>query len=319
MQKMNNFKLIVILFVLAMVGLSLQLLLRKKDRISDLKEVKTAFPVTNIETVDKVKVMGKQNLDFTYKTDKRAWYVNDSICVDKDDISKMMTLLSQVTPSREITGNDSLKNAVLENGIKVDVFGNRKFIKGYIIGSPSTDDFGNYVMKKGEDKLYVAGLSGLGLDMNRFFSVNPKDLKDRYLIASSPKTIQKIALSINGKTKLTILANDNFYSVNGISKLDSAKLYGYLKMYNRIKCSFIFEPSEDSLKGKKVFSNLIFEDADASKNTEIVFYEPNQNMMIGYIKNKDYYFKVKWSSMKWLFALPKDFEKEKEKPIQNLF
>ncbi len=289
MQRRKNFILLVIFFIV-LAWTVVYINLEQKQEGLSINEMK--FSVTDTAAIDQIIITGNEFTNVLSKT-SGYWKVNETYSLDPSMQKVLMSVLNQVRVKRTVPKTDLLQISedILNNGFKIEITSSSEPDRVFYAGGNGISL--SYFM--GEDEIpYIVHLPGYESYVTGIFEVAENDWRDRLIFKTSWLGIKKLDLSYpaNGHNNISIRAENNLYTVAGITKLDTASLMGFLDKISYFYTDQYIDEGQvevyDSLKETKPFAVLLVNSLGMDEPVNIEFYSqlPGDNVIMGVLQNR---------------------------------
>jgi len=283
--------LILLLIFLALLGWTLIYInLEQKQEGLSINEYK--FTVEDTASINTITISGN-NFRNVLSKESGYWKVNDIYLLDLSMQKVLMSVLYQVRVKRTVPKNDlsRISEDIVENGFKIEIKSTAEPQRIFYAGGNGISL--SYFM--GDDMIpYIVHLPGYESYVTGIFEVAENDWRDRLIFQTSWLGIKSLDLSYpeNPANSIGISAENNLYRVNGISRLDTASLMGFLDEISFFYTDQYIDPGQvasyDSLKKTKPFAVLKVNSLGMNEPVDIQFYPqlPGDNVIMGVLRNQ---------------------------------
>jgi len=283
--------LILLVIFLALLGWTLIYInLEQKQEGLSINEYK--FTVEDTASINTITITGNNFRNILSK-ESGYWMVNDTYLLDLSMQKVLMSVLNQVRVKRTVPKNDlsRISEDIVENGFKIEIKSTAEPERIFYAGGNGISL--SYFME--DDMIpYIVHLPGYESYVTGIFEVAENDWRDRLIFQTSWLGIKSLDLSYPGNpaNSIGISAENNLYRVNGISRLDTASLMGFLDEISFFYTDQYIDPGQvasyDSLKNTKPFAVLIVNSLGMNEPIEIQFYPQlsGDNVIMGVLQNQ---------------------------------
>lgn len=228
-------------------------------------ERNTFFSVKDTSMIQSVKIQLHDHRVFLEKVNG-SWKLNDTLKVDPRLLDILMTLIQQVEVKREVGGWEGPTDGKVEIGTV------NKDIRFEFASDPNQTK--SFFIQNGKAKqVEVPGYRDNVADL---FKLHPDQWRDRLIFDGSWRTIQSLTLYLPEEKALEIRFDERFYTVNGTTAIDSARVVGYLNQFQFFEANEMISkgrfPDLDSLYQTQPMAYLSIDDIKSNKTTEMVIY-----------------------------------------------
>lgn len=264
--------------------------LEQKQEGLSIDELK--FSVTDTAALDQIIITGNE---FTNVLSKGSgeWKVNDTYSLDPSMHKVLMSVLNQVRVKRTVPKTDlkKISEDILNNGFKIEIISSSERNRVFYAGGNGISL--SYFM--GEDEVpYIVHLPGYESYVTGIFEVAENDWRDRLIFKTSWLGIKSLDLFYPGNTthNISIRAENNLYTVTGITQLDTARLMGFLDKISYFYTDQYIDAGQveayDSLKKTKPFALFEVNSLGMEEPVKIKFYPqiPDDNVIMGVLKDE---------------------------------
>ena len=150
--------------ILILLTISLIYFLYPDQKTTNTSEKK--FAISDTASIKKIFIADKSGFTITLKKTKNNWTVNNKYDVPKIRTNTILNAIHKLKFQRHVP-KEAFKNVVKNlatTGVKVEIYDhNISPIKTYIIGNPTTDHKGNYILLEGSTQpsiVHIPHLNG---------------------------------------------------------------------------------------------------------------------------------------------------------------
>jgi len=289
MQRRKNF-ILLILFLILLGWTVVYINQEQKQEGLSIDELK--FSVKDTASIDQIIITGNE---FTNVLSKGSgyWKVNDTYSLDPSMHKVLMSVLNQVRVKRTVPKTDlqKISEDILNSGFKIEIKSSSERDRVFYAGGNGISL--SYFMGKDEVP-YIVHLPGYESYVTGIFEVAENDWRDRLIFKTSWLGIKTLDLSYpgNASNNISIRAENNLYTVAGITKLDTASLMGFLDKISYFYTDQYIDAGQveayDSLKETKPFAILIVNSLGMNEPAIIKFYDqlPGDNVVMGVLQER---------------------------------
>ncbi|MBT34146.1 MAG: hypothetical protein CMO01_31165 [Thalassobius sp.] len=270
-----------LLVVLNIVLLSAVLFsLSSTNKSSTLSVKQGSFTLTDTLGINRIEV-GENVL---VKTGPSRWRVNDNYDVQPSRLQSLLAVLGRMEIKRPVpeASLDTVKNLIDNNSIGVKIFRDNEIVTQYEL-SGSGDE--TYARTASGNIPYIVYIPGYFVNIYELFNIDENEWRDKRVLYTTWRTLQSLDINYIGdpKNRLTVSFDSAFYKVEGITRLDSAKLYNYIQQYQDFEVDDYVEDNENlrnSLSESQPFCVVSLNDLYESRNNQLTIY-PNDSTVYG--------------------------------------
>lgn len=214
------------------------------------------------------------------KLNRDDWYIDKmNYRIDPTKRRSLFRFLKKLKIKRPLSQNisDSLVANSLESSISLTSFNDQVPINSFKILNYQDEDI---LIKEG--RVYSVYVPGYTIRIFDYLNFDTNDLRDRTVFQTTWKTLKTLKIQSSIKAEnLTIQFGKSFYEVVGVSKLDTLKLYNYLKHVEHLRVmDFNSNPLLfDSLKQAEPLFKLFVEDIRYPIPVELWIYQKKQGYL----------------------------------------
>ncbi|MEM9327560.1 MAG: hypothetical protein AAGA85_17975 [Bacteroidota bacterium] len=208
------------------------------------------FAVADTTLITRILIQGN-NEQNTLERTSGGWQLNGKYSVDRYLRKILFAVLQEVSVRRELSPSEvsrfweqldergyEVKLAGVENA-QFHVIGNEKYTRTYFL----VDDQEGYEVEIPGYRDYVGGI----------FQLTSDQWRNRELFRGSFNSLQSVVIDHQQGEDLSIEFGDRFFSVEGVSDLDSGRLVNYLRGFESLQANEIVSAARfvryDSLSG----------------------------------------------------------------------
>jgi hypothetical protein len=241
MQKNKNIRLLISLIALS-IATALLFLFGNPNR-SDVD--KTIFKVKDQNTIDKVvfeSAKGKVELKF----DGAKWKVNSTHEADGQLVTVFFASILQVEPKRKITGvqQDSIKNRMAKDGIKVSMWEGEKMEKEYWVSG--NDQKTETYFQLANDAPYFVTIPGYRVYVASIFELTENEWRDKRVFNFNWQNFKSLKSHLPQQTNqdFTISFANKLFGIEEVAVADTTKLSNYLESIFNLQADRILSQEE---------------------------------------------------------------------------
>lgn len=176
-----------------------------------------SFAVKDTASITKIVLSDKTPARTVLSRDSRGWMVDGEFPARNDAMDIILETLYRMEMRNFAT--ERLKPTVLKNldvfGKRVEIYTNGKLLKTIIVGLPTHDEMGTWMMIEGADAPYAVHIPGFnGFLSSRFFTETYL-WKRRDLVRMNPRNIKEVEViypdSLEASYTLRVFSPDSIY------------------------------------------------------------------------------------------------------------
>ena len=258
--------------------------LSSTNKSTTLSDQQGSFTLTDTLGINRIEV-GENVL---VKTGPNRWRVNDNYDVQPSRLQSLLAVLGRMEIKRPVpeASLDSVKNLIDNQSIGVKIFRDADIVKQYEL-SGSGDE--TYARTANGKIPYIVYIPGYFVNIYELFNIDENEWRDKRVLYTTWRTLQSLDINYIGdpKNRLTVSFDSSFYKVEGVSKLDSAKLYTYIQQYQNFEVDDYMGENEklkNSLSESQPFCVVSLNDLYESRNNLLTIY-PNDSTVYGVSEN----------------------------------
>lgn len=258
MKSISNFKLVVLLIVLALIYAALQLFggrSRSKNYRAELVQIDTA-------KVSALKI-AKEGRLVDLKRESGRWQVkleNDSWTdANPRAVQGAMASLMTIKPSRMVTRDPARweEYDTDSSGVEVQILEGKKKTLDLVIGRFGVRDqqnFFTYVRLKGDNEVYAAD-NFMGIS----FNTRVNDFRDQTFLSFNHESVQSMEFQYPGDSSFNLIRKDNGWFV-GETPADSALVAEFLNDIDYLNSQDFDDSFSEAAAGAAVHQIKVIED-----------------------------------------------------------
>ncbi len=228
MQERKN-KLLALLFCVLCVSTLLVYYLGSDGGTVDIN--KNTFKDYNLKEIDQVTLESKKG-KVELKFNGAKWIVNNQFDADATMIEVLFATLQQAEPKRLLSATiqDSVSNALRQNGVKISLSTAGTTESSFYAGGNAQKTQAYFCKENGDDKSYLITIPGYRVYVSGIFELPEKDWRNKYVFGFNWRNFQSLETKFprNPADNFEVALNDNYFSVQGLSAVDTTKLNDYL-------------------------------------------------------------------------------------------
>lgn len=316
---MKNKNIIIGLLAVIILGGLAYFAWNKGKQNSTVEDWNTDFAVRDTASITKIFISNKSGLNYVLKRQPigHLWTINDSVLAQSANIELLLSTIRAVQMRRPLSKaeRNNVVKSIATNHRKVEIYSNDKLLKTYYIGGEPIDQIGSYFLLEGSETPYVAYVPSFNGFISIHYRVELPDWRYTGLFTSSPRSLQKISVQYpqSPKDNFTILSKGSHFEVLGVTQqLDSARLYGYLSLYQKTYLESyltkINQSQRDSIVNLPKCAIISVEDIDKAKSHTVQLSLPQQEgfSYLGVLDDNKEIITMQSPTVKSLFV-PKSF------------
>tara|TARA_B100000900_G_scaffold145234_1_gene123082 strand:- start:7310 stop:8290 length:981 start_codon:yes stop_codon:yes gene_type:complete len=280
----------------------------KEKKILSDNNIKYKFAIEDTSSISKIFLADRNGTSILLEKNNNNWLLNKKYDVKKNSIKILLSTIKdiRVHKSVPINATENVIKDIATNGIKVEIFSNKKnqtkLLKSYTLGQPTADYLSNYIINKNEEKPYIVNIPGFnGFLTPRYGAqVNNLDINSWRSTIIFKKSINKI----NEISLINYLDSTKSFTINNTSatlydfeqnkvEINKKVIDNYIKLCSKLNCESYKKANKFNDYNKLLFELTI--DTDTLKifelNSNLLKYkEHNYNVkrMFGVLNNQQY-------------------------------
>lgn len=213
---------------------------------------KNKFKNFDLKTIDQIVLeskMGRVELKFSGS----KWEVNNQFDADASMIEVLFATLQQAEPKRPVAESikDSIGDALKVHGVKVSLLeqGAAKF--SFYAGGNFQKTQAFFGEANAEIQPYLVTIPGYRVYVSGIFELAEADWKNKYVFGFNWRNFQRLETQFSQKPadNFQVAVEDNYFAVQGLTDLDTAKLNTYLDDISLL--------TVDEYKNEPIFSDSL--------------------------------------------------------------
>lgn len=269
----KNYKLLILLILLAIASLALNLTSDTKSRADFRVDL---FHVADTSKVVAVKIDGKGSVQLT-KLPNGTWEVNGKYGMNQNLKTVLLAVLNQVNirrPVSQIQQEEIAQN--LRNSTKVSVQSNNQELTFFVGGNAARTQ--SYFMLDQDDQPYIVEIPGYRNYISGMFELTEMQWRDRTLFNTLWRSLQSLSVTYPGLSgnDLNIYFEEDFFKVSQVTKMDTVALMSYLTRYELFEANeFIpqgFNAKYDSLAKTTPIAVIELNEINRDKNQRLLVF-----------------------------------------------
>jgi hypothetical protein len=291
-QKIKNITLMVILGVL--VTCSVILGVTKKTGSTAIENA-GMFSIQDTARIDKITMQSGDETMVLQKTGG-TWQLNDRYKAEQNIVRVLLAILKDAQVVRKVpkTQAEELAGEVKAKGVLVEISGDGKMLRSFYAAGNDNKTV-SYMMATGESQPMIVNIPGYESYVAGIFEIPQNDWRDRTILTTNWRTLQKLDMQYRQfpEYDFTIQFKFNFLNVDGIDRLDTARMMDYIEQFNFLQADRFLDRGQnekyDSLLRTPETVSLSISDINAANSRTLLFYPliPDDAMMLGYVKEDD--------------------------------
>jgi hypothetical protein len=226
MQEKKNIRLLVLLVLLITATVIVSWMNIQPETTVN----KNIFKVQDIKAIDRITLEsanGKVELEFN----GARWKINDKYEADRNLVDVLFATIQQAEPKRPVASSmkDSITNLLIKQGIKVSLFSKDQPHEIFYAGGNQKKTQA-FFKREGDDMPYVMIIPGYRVYTSGIFELAENDWRDKRIFSFNWRNFKNLTATFPSESdqnfKVTFI--DNYFGVEGITPVDTAKLNSYL-------------------------------------------------------------------------------------------
>jgi hypothetical protein len=228
---------------------------KDKTHFSDAREL----AVKNIEQVDEIHLISITGDTVILKKESDFWKVNDQFIARRDRVEHLLNTIENVEVRTPVPTSQkaSVLKQMNQQQVEVSIFSGGKKISSYLVGHPTADQLGTYMINTSEesfkDKVFITYLLGFNGYLTSRYDARVGFWRDNTVIHYPELKIQKVRLTLEGDT-FEINFDGKNYSSNIQS--DESEIRRYLLNYKKLAVEYYAEEPSKELYSPSPFFTL---------------------------------------------------------------
>ncbi|MBS0000752.1 MAG: hypothetical protein KFF73_17350 [Cyclobacteriaceae bacterium] len=291
MQKKKNIQLLAV-FLLLLIWTVIFINMRETSSRIAVDEYK--FAVQDTSSIRMITIRKPSVPDLILEIKSGQWRVNDDFDLDPSMQNVLMAVLNQVRVKRAVPRNkiESISRDLEENGHRVEIIPESGETIKFLAGGNGISI--SYFKFPDEDP-YVVYLPGYESYVSGIFEVTVNDWRDRLIFQTSWLGLKQLSIIYPGDTRKNVIIkpDNNLYSVENVSDLDTAALMNFIDQVSYFYTDqYISEgqiPAYDSLRLTVPLVLFSIEAISLDQTMQIRFFPPlpDEEVRLGVINGKD--------------------------------
>jgi hypothetical protein len=228
MQERKN-KRLALLFCVLCVGTLLIYVLGSDGGTVDID--KNIFKDYNLKEIDQV-ILESEKGKVELKFNGTKWVVNNQFDAEATMVDVLFATLQQAEPKRLLSATiqDSVNSALRQNGIKVSLSTGGTTESVFYAGGNFQKTQAYFCKENENDKCYLVTIPGYRVYVSGIFELPEKDWRNKYVFGFNWRNFQSLETKFpqHPADDFEVALKDNYFSVKGLSAVDTTKLNDYL-------------------------------------------------------------------------------------------
>ncbi len=270
------------MFSLAVFLVILNLWLFYFERWSNTDKVdRSVFVVNDTSQIDRISIAA-EDTEIIINRNGDQWSLNGQYQVDEGLRRLFFSILQRVSVRKpvDIQPEDSIR-VNLEGGLSREfmVFSNPTKTRTYFYDPVSAQS-------------YEVEIPGYNEYLGGIFELTENQWRDRMILDENWRTIKSVSIDYTSPDRrdLVINFNDNFFSIDGVSEIDSSAVVDYLNQYQVFEVNEFISarrfPRYDSLSRTVPMANLVISSIKSNEPLQLSFFPSIEKNAFQLITNK---------------------------------
>ncbi|WP_020527401.1 DUF4340 domain-containing protein [Flexithrix dorotheae] len=238
---------------------------------STIDESISSFALRDTSGVDRI-MLGNIEL---VKESEDEWLINGEFVAQPARIKSLLAVLSRIEVKRPVaeSSKEDINNRLENNGIEVKAFSGDELIVNYQLSGKDDESYA----KIDENDPFIIYIPGYFVNISELFTIKPSEWRDNRILNTSFNSVQSLELEYphSPENSFEIKYDGSFSTIEGIDRLDSAKVYAYLQQYQDFTAKFFVENAKtlkDSLLNAQPFCKISLKDLYQGRNNNLRIY-----------------------------------------------
>ena len=276
------------LLVLAVLAVAVYFFVIKKSS-GTLNENDKAFAVEDTASIGKIFIADMKGNQAVLERKNNGWMVNNKYEVRPDYSALLLSTIRNVSIGYPVpqAAQKTVITDMASNNKTIEISDKQgKLIKSYLVGGPTLESNGTYMLMTGSKTPFVTDIPGFMGVLNTRYVTDEADLRSRAIFHFRTNEINAIAMNYTEKPDssfvISVLGPDSFEVRNGKNQVADQKLlnkeliHQYLQFYEFINCEGYQNqlPGKDTILEKKPFCTITVVDRQQQPHTVACYYMP---------------------------------------------
>lgn len=265
MQEKKNKRLLILLFGLLSVTIAVYWYGQRSDNYIVDKNIFSDYDLKSISEI----LLETDTARVTLKYNGSRWQVNGKFDADPDMIEVLFATLRQAEPKRPLAASlqDSVAKAMELHGVKVSLFAGDVLKKTfYAGGNPlKTQAFFLDVDRK---QAYIMTIPGYRVYVSGIFELTENRWRNKFVFGFNWRNFQQLEVRYSKRHSddFVVAMNDNYFSVQGLTEVDTASLNDFLDNISLLTVAdYVEDSSYNSLAKVDPFMSISVTDIARNK------------------------------------------------------
>lgn len=273
------------------------------------------FAIQDTARIDKI-TMGSGGVSMLLQKVDGVWQLNDQYKAEQNIVRVLLAILKDVQVVRKVPKSQAkaLAGEVMTKGVLVEISGEGKLLRSFYAAGNDNKTV-SYMMAAGASQPMIVNIPGYESYVAGIFEIPQNDWRDRTILSTNWRTLQKLDMQYRQfpEYDFTIEFKFNFLSIDGIDRLDTARMMDYIEQFNFLQADRFLDRGQnekyDSLLRTPETVSLSISDINAANSKTILFYPliPDDPMMLGYVKEDDQMALFQANRIQSWFAIREEF------------
>src|SRR5687768_5266548 len=189
------------------------------------------FKDFDFKSVDQV-VLESRTGRVDLKFNGTKWKVNNQFDADPSMVEVLFATLQQAEPKRPLSPGvqDSVNTVLKLQGVKVSVISGGEPLLTFYAGGNEKKTQAYFGTEDEKLKSYLVTIPGYRVYASGIFELPEKEWKNKYVFGFNWRNFQRLEVEFpqNDRDDFQVALNDNYFSVEGLAAVDTAKLNTFL-------------------------------------------------------------------------------------------
>lgn len=251
----------------------------------------TAFAVDDTAAIGKIFIADMQGKKVILERQKNFWIVNGKFPVRNDYMEMLLSTIKRVTinyPVPETAMNMVVKEMASHNK-KVEIYDrNGKLMKSYIVGGPSLDALGTFMLMEKAKTPYVTAIPGFQGVLDTRYVTDEQVIRSLTIYNFKLNEIKEVSVTYteqpDSSFTISVFGPDSFQlknskgEIHAESTVNKDRLHSYLNLFRFINAeAFVNDlPKKDTILGTKPFCIVTLTDRDTQQHITTCYHMPLQ-------------------------------------------
>ena len=284
-KNITNLVIVIILIIITIIVVN-------KQRKGTIPKRLKYFAVKDTASITRIFLADMKGKSVELIRQDKTWLLNGKYPANTVSVSLLLEAICKIEIKSPVplSAKDLVIRDLATNGIKIEIYHNKKKIKAYYVGSQTTDDLGTYMALDNRHKEpFIMCIPGFNGYLTPRYFTEEADWKSKVVFNYNPLNIKQVSIEYTDSNEYSFLLearNDNQFFIKSLDnkstfsgKIDLSKIKSFLSGFNNIQIvnviSHLSEFKKDSILNLRPVKIITIIDKQNQEKSLKLFYMPS--------------------------------------------